>query len=167
MSAQTQRTWVSFGLQVRDLRLERRWTIRELAHRAGISPGMVYRVESGAPASTHTAEVLAAALSRRVELRLVDPRARRDMRSQHSIDPVHSVMGESEAGHLRRMSFSVGVDEPYQHYQFAGAQMSWRGILVERLCYTSRTAPAFQTSRTWPVATTPSALTLVPRWPVG
>ena len=29
-------------------------------------------------------------------------------------------MGEFEAAHLRRLGFSVGIDEPYQHYQFAG-----------------------------------------------
>lgn len=29
-------------------------------------------------------------------------------------------MGEFEARHLRALGFSVGIDEPYQHYQFAG-----------------------------------------------
>ena len=29
-------------------------------------------------------------------------------------------MGELEAAHLRRLGFAVGMDEPYQHYQFAG-----------------------------------------------
>ena len=29
-------------------------------------------------------------------------------------------MSELEAGHLRRLAFPVGVDEPYQHFQFAG-----------------------------------------------
>ena len=119
MSAATHRLWVSFGVQVRDLRLERRWTIRELAHRAGVSAGMVYRVESGAPASTQTAERLAAALGRRVELLLVDPR-RRDAGPARQADVVHSAMGEFEARHLRTFGLPTGIDEPYQHYQFAG-----------------------------------------------
>ena len=29
-------------------------------------------------------------------------------------------MGEYEASHLRALGFKVGIDEPYQHYQFAG-----------------------------------------------
>lgn len=29
-------------------------------------------------------------------------------------------MGELEAGHFRSHGFSVAIDEPYQHYQFAG-----------------------------------------------
>ena len=29
-------------------------------------------------------------------------------------------MGELEARHLRDLDFGVGIDEPYQHYQFAG-----------------------------------------------
>lgn len=29
-------------------------------------------------------------------------------------------MGELEAAHLRRLGYTVAIDEPYQHYQFAG-----------------------------------------------
>jgi hypothetical protein len=29
-------------------------------------------------------------------------------------------MGEAEASHLRRLGYHVGMDQPYQHYQFAG-----------------------------------------------
>ncbi|MBA2255354.1 MAG: hypothetical protein H0W07_09595 [Chloroflexi bacterium] len=29
-------------------------------------------------------------------------------------------MGELEARHLREAGFAIAVDEPYQHYQFAG-----------------------------------------------
>jgi hypothetical protein len=35
-------------------------------------------------------------------------------------DLVHSAMGEFEAIHLRGHDVKVGIDEPYQHYQFAG-----------------------------------------------
>jgi hypothetical protein len=81
---------------------------------------MVYRVEAGGLASTDTATRIAAALGRRAELLLVDPRKKADTRLNFHADPVHSAMGEVEAHHLRQMGFSVGIDEPYQHYQFAG-----------------------------------------------
>ncbi len=112
--------WLSFGIAVHDTRLARRWSVRELARRADVSAGMVYRIESGAPASTDTAQRIAAALGRRAELTLVDPRRRDDPRPSLSADPVHSAMGELEAGHLRAMGYRVGIDEPYQHFQFAG-----------------------------------------------
>jgi transcriptional regulator with XRE-family HTH domain len=119
MSQVARRLWVSFGTEVRDARLGRGWSVRELAARAGVSVGMVYRVEAGQQASTETAEAIAAALSRRVELRLVDPR-KRESRPNLSVDVVHSAMGEFEARHFRALGFRIGIDEPYQHYQFSG-----------------------------------------------
>ena len=62
---------------------------------------------------------LAAALERQAELTLVDPR-RREARPSLGADLVHSAMGEFEAMHLRGHDVKVGIDEPYQHYQFAG-----------------------------------------------
>lgn len=109
----------TFGMRVRDARLARGWSIRQLAERAGLSAGMVHRVEAGGPASLKTATSLTVALDRRLEMDLVDPR-RRSGRSPLGVDLVHSLMGEVEAGHLRRGGFGVGIDEPYQHYQFAG-----------------------------------------------
>jgi hypothetical protein len=87
---------------------------------------MVYRVEAGEPASTDLATSVAAAIGHRVELQLVDPR-RRDRRPNLNGDAVHSAMGEYEARHLRSLGFSVGIDEPYQHFQFAGRAdvLSW------------------------------------------
>jgi len=119
MAAITDRIWLAFGLQIRDARLQKAWSIRDLATRAGVSIGMTYRVEAGQSASTDTAARLAAALGRRVELVLVDPR-RREARPNLAADVVHSAMGEFEAAHLRKLGFPVGIDEPYQHYQFAG-----------------------------------------------
>lgn len=37
------------GLQVRQARIERRWSVRELAERAGISTGTLLKVEHGDP----------------------------------------------------------------------------------------------------------------------
>jgi transcriptional regulator with XRE-family HTH domain len=117
--AELGRASLEFGIEVRDARLRRGWTVRELAGRAGLSPEMVYRVEAGQPASSQTASRLAVALGRRVGLHLVDQR-RAATPSGLAVDLVHSKMGEFEAGHLRRTGVRVGIDEPYQHYQFAG-----------------------------------------------
>src|SRR4051812_27671559 len=99
MSPVASKIWITFGIQVRDARLARGWTVRELADRAALSVGMVYRVEAGQPASTETATRIAVALNRHAELHLVDPR-RREQRSNLSVDVVHSAMGEFEAGRL-------------------------------------------------------------------
>jgi transcriptional regulator with XRE-family HTH domain len=119
MPRRVDRLWVTFGQQVRDARDAKRLTVRELANRAGISAAMLYRVEAGEPASTDLAAAVANALGRRAELHLVD-RRRTEPRQSLSADAVHSAMGEFEARHLRRLGFQVGIDEPYQHYQFAG-----------------------------------------------
>ena len=111
--------WMAFGLQVREARRARRWSIQELATRSDLSPSFVYAIEAGHSGSAEGAARIAASLGRRAELHLVDPR-RRDVRANLSADPVHSAMGEFEAAHLRALGFKVGIDEPYQHYQFAG-----------------------------------------------
>jgi hypothetical protein len=112
--------WVALGIAIRDARLSRRWSVRALAERADVSPAVAYRVEAGRSASTEAATRLANALGLRLEFQLTDPRRRADSRTALSADPVHSAMGEFEVGHLRAMGFPIGVDEPYQHYQFAG-----------------------------------------------
>ena len=85
-----------------------------------MSTAVVYLAESGRrPLSMEAVVRLARALGRRAELQLVDPR-RRVARAELSTDLVHSAMGEFEAAHLRELGYRVGIDEPYQHYQFAG-----------------------------------------------
>jgi DNA-binding XRE family transcriptional regulator len=113
------RLWVLFGAQIRETRRERRWSIAELASRAGLSRSFVYSVEAGQAGSIEAVARLATTLGRRAEIELVDPR-RQDRRANLSADPVHSAMGEFETGHLRATGFEVGIDVPYQHYQFAG-----------------------------------------------
>lgn len=120
IEAEVRRVSVTFGTRVRDARIARGWTVRELARRAGLSANMVYRVEAGHPASSQTAARLGLELDRRLEVDLVDARRRSAARPSLSVDIVHSAMGEFEAAHLRRLGFHVGIDEPYQHYQFAG-----------------------------------------------
>jgi transcriptional regulator with XRE-family HTH domain len=120
VDAATRRLWVTFGQHLRDARAERRWTIAELAGRAGVSAGMVHRVESGLSASSETAVRLVTALGLRLDFEVSDPRRRSRTLTDLSVDAVHSVMGEFEAAHLRRPAVGLGIDEPYQHYQFAG-----------------------------------------------
>ncbi len=80
---------------------------------------MVYRIEAGRAAPSRASASVAVALGRRLELQLVDSR-QRAVRPDLAKDLVHSAMGEFEARHLARTAAHVGIDEPYQHYQFAG-----------------------------------------------
>jgi transcriptional regulator with XRE-family HTH domain len=105
---------------VHDARLARRWSVGELANRASVSRSVAYLAESGQPTSIEAITRLATALGLRLEAELVDPRQRRNAASSRLADPVHAAMGELEAAHLRQLGFKVGIDEPYQHYQFAG-----------------------------------------------
>jgi transcriptional regulator with XRE-family HTH domain len=109
---------VTAGSKIREERLRRRWTLAELADRAGISRSLVAALESGGVVSLDTYARVAVALGLRAELDAVDPRHRHRGRPQ--TDFVHAAMGELEAGRLRSFGFRVAVDEPYQHYQFAG-----------------------------------------------
>lgn len=112
-----ERLAVSLGLQVRDARLRRRWSLVRLATAAGISATTVHHVEAGRLASLETHARLASALGLRLDAAMVDPRRPSAGRDG---DIVHATMGEVEAGRLRARGYRVGIDEPYQHYQFAG-----------------------------------------------
>jgi DNA-binding XRE family transcriptional regulator len=114
------RFWATLGIRLRDARLARGLTVAELAARAGTSRSSVYEAETGRPTSLEAIARLAQGLGLRIETELVDPRQRRGARQDLSVDPVHSAMGEFEARHFRALGVAVGIDEPYQHYQFAG-----------------------------------------------
>ena len=107
------------GTRVRDERVRRRWTVRELASRARLSPGAVYAVESGRPASLDTYVRLCDALGLTLELAILD-RRRVGPSASASRDIVHAAMAELEVARLSALGLRTGVDEPYQHYQFAG-----------------------------------------------
>ena len=109
-----------FGGRVREQRLRRRRTVRELADQAHLSPATVLAIEDGHAGSLDAYVRLATALGLRLEAGLLDGRARPDTRPSLTADVVHSAMGEYEAAHFRPLGFTIGVDEPYQHYQFAG-----------------------------------------------
>lgn len=61
---------------------------------------------------------MARAIGMELRVEMVDPRQRTDVRQD--ADLVHAAMGELEIARLRSRGHAVGVDEPYQHYQFAG-----------------------------------------------
>lgn len=94
-------------------------TLRQLGLRAGLSLGAVQSIETGAAGSIDAYVRLATALGMRLDVELADPR-RRLRRTDRPTDVVHSAMGEFQAGRFRRLGFAVAIDEPYQHYQFAG-----------------------------------------------
>jgi transcriptional regulator with XRE-family HTH domain len=111
------------GGQAHDERLRRGWTIRDLADRAGVSPAVVHDLEAGHTVSLETIARIATALGRRPSLVLGDPRDRPsgNLPSRHDgEDFVHATMGEVEARALTRPGRTIAIDEPYQHYQFAG-----------------------------------------------
>lgn len=115
-----QQLYAVMGALIRQKRMQHRWGLRELAGRARLSVAMVQAIESGAAGSVDAYARLATALGLRLDLGLSDPTARPGEISHRTVDTVHSAMGEFEAAHFRRFAFPVGIDEPYQHYQFAG-----------------------------------------------
>ena len=109
-------------------------TIRRIAELAGVGASTVYAAESGRVAALETYVRLARALHLRPEFAVVDPR-RRGSGVARAEDPVHAAMGEIEAAHLRRHGYTVGLDEPFQHFQFSGRAdvVAWsaeRGALL-------------------------------------
>ena len=113
------RMGASAGQLVREERLRRRWTLRLLADRAGVSAAQVQQLETGTSFSLETFARVTTALDLRPELIAPDPR-RRLAGPGRDQDLVHAAMGELEVGRLRGHGFQVAIDEPYQHYQFAG-----------------------------------------------
>jgi hypothetical protein len=63
---------------------------------------------------------LAVALGRRPELSLPARSGHHAEPARPRRDTVHAAMGELEARQLSSHGFAIAIDEPYQHYQFAG-----------------------------------------------
>jgi transcriptional regulator with XRE-family HTH domain len=106
------------GDAARAERERRRLRLWEVAAAAGMSVSAVHAVEVGRVASLETYVRLARALRLKPQFELADPRRR--SRSGRAQDPVHAAMGEMEAARFRSLGFEVRLDEPFQHYQFAG-----------------------------------------------
>jgi transcriptional regulator with XRE-family HTH domain len=117
------------GTALRDERLRRHWTLQELSDRAGVALGSVQAVESGRVGTLETYARLATALGLRPSLALDSGRSTPMSRRSDAEDFVHAAMGEFEARVLRRPGRTIAIDEPYQHYQFAGRAdvLAWEG----------------------------------------
>src|SRR5260221_9066950 len=103
---------------IADARRNRRWTLRDLAGRSGLAVSSLHAIEHGRPASLETYAAIALALGLEPRLGLIDPRKRAS--TVPAEDPVHAAMGEMIAARMAGHGFTVAIDEPYQHYQFAG-----------------------------------------------
>ena len=113
------RVAVLLGQQIREERLRRHITVRDLEATTGLGHTTVYDAEAGRVCSLETYVRLADALRLRADFELADPR-RREPLTRRAVDPVHAAMGEAEAAHFRAIGLRVGMDEPFQHFQFAG-----------------------------------------------
>jgi transcriptional regulator with XRE-family HTH domain len=107
---------MTLGQAIRDER-HRRLTMRDLAARARVSASTVNNVESGRRVSFEVYARLAVALGLPLQVSIDDGRART---ARERSDMVHSAMAEVEVAMLSRHAFRLAVDEPYQHFHFAG-----------------------------------------------
>ncbi len=116
------RLTVEAGVAIRDERLRRGWTLRDLADRAGVAVSVVHRVESGGGGSLESYARLGTALAMRPALGFETDPSRRAAAHGRVVaeDFVHAAMAEAEARALARPARTMAIDEPYQHYQFAG-----------------------------------------------
>lgn len=117
------------GAALRAARLRRRWTMHELSERAGVAIGSVQAIEAGGVGRLETYARLATTLGLRPSLSMDAGRATPSSRHSDAEDFVHAAMGECEAQVLRRPGRTIAIDEPYQHYQFAGRAdlLAWEG----------------------------------------
>jgi transcriptional regulator with XRE-family HTH domain len=108
-------------------------TLVRLGELAGVSVSTVHGIESGRGASVEMYGRLASALGRRLQLALGDPDADPVDAPTHAQDVpsaregrldgrdiVHAAMGEIEASMLRRRRRRLALEEPWQHFRFAG-----------------------------------------------
>ena len=121
------------GLAIHDERRRRGWSIQTLATRAGVAVGWLHAIENGAAASIGVYVRLSKALGRELHVDLLEPGQRR--RPHADLDLVHAAMGEWEVAGLRAQAHQVRLDEPWQHYHFAGRAdvLAWdvdRGALL-------------------------------------
>jgi transcriptional regulator with XRE-family HTH domain len=109
----------ALGAAIRDERRRRHISMRAVAASAGVGLGTVQAAEAGRVCALETYARLADAIKLRAEFELVDPR-RREPIARRDVDPVHAAMGDAEAAHMRGLGYRAGINEPFQHYQFAG-----------------------------------------------
>ena len=108
------------GVALRAGRNARGWTLQAVADAAGLSPAAVARLESGGAGGLATYLRLADVLGLRLTWELQSLAA-----TLEAEDAVHAAMAEVQARRFGTASRQVLIDEPYQHFRFAG-----RGDLV-------------------------------------
>jgi transcriptional regulator with XRE-family HTH domain len=118
--AALRRIGVEAGAALRAERVARHLTLREVASRAGIAASTLHRLEAGDLATLESYADVAVGLGGRPSLAFEFTRSGRSAGRRRDEDFVHSAMGELEAAHFRGHGFPLAIDEPYQHYQFAG-----------------------------------------------
>jgi transcriptional regulator with XRE-family HTH domain len=112
------RNSVTLGAAIHQERRRRHLSLRDLARAAGVGLGTAQAAEAGVVCTLETYVRLADALRLKACFALEDLRRREP--ATRPVDPVHAAMGEAEAARLRTRGFNVGMDEPFQHYQFSG-----------------------------------------------
>jgi len=108
---------LDLGRSIKSARQAKGWTLRELGGRVGLSASAVLAVEGGRVGSVETYVRLAIGLGLTPFFELLD---RKRPAPSRAMDPVHAAMTEAIATRLGSHGFEVGIDEPYQHFQFAG-----------------------------------------------
>jgi len=107
------------GGEIRTERRRRAWSLATLAAKAGISPARLSGIVVTQSASLEAYARVMTALDLEPQLHGFDPRRRVGI-ARRDHDFVHATMGEVEARRLASFGLTVAIDEPYQHYQFAG-----------------------------------------------
>jgi hypothetical protein len=105
------------GQEMHDARIRRAWQLGVVADRAGLAASTLHAMEAGSHASISSYVRVALALGLTPSFTLS---SRPTARPAPATDAVHAAMGEMQAAHLRDNGWEVLLDEPYQHYQFAG-----------------------------------------------
>jgi transcriptional regulator with XRE-family HTH domain len=108
----------AIGLAVLEERRRRGWTTRDVAQRARVAASTVSSVEARRRASLDVYARLAVALGLQMQVVLDVGGSSRPQRE--GADLVHAAMGELWAELLAGCGYEVAIDQPYQHYQFAG-----------------------------------------------
>jgi transcriptional regulator with XRE-family HTH domain len=108
------------GAAIRTSRQAHGWSTQQVAHAAGLSRSAVTRLESGKAGGLVTYQRIADVLGLRLTWELTSLAT-----TLEAEDAVHAVMGEVQARRFATGTRRVLVDEPYQHFRFAG-----RGDLV-------------------------------------
>lgn len=108
------------GAAIRTSRQAHGWSTQQVADAAGLSRSAVTRLEGGKAGGLATYQRIADALELRLSWELTSLAT-----TLEAEDAVHAVMAEVQARRFATGTRQVLVDEPYQHFRFAG-----RGDLV-------------------------------------